>query len=63
MKKWLVNSFLPMWAKEMVLQENRQLKQENRQLQQKVSELEAYALGLRTGLRAIGRMRLYGGEK
>lgn len=63
MKKWLVNSFLPMWAKETVLQENRQLKEENRQLRQKVSRLEAYALGLRTGLRAIGRMRLGGGEK
>ena len=63
MKKWLVNSFLPMWAKETVLQENRQLQQENKRLQQRVSELEAYALGLRTGLRAIGRMRIYGGEK
>lgn len=62
MKNWLVNSFLPMWAKETVLQENRQLKQENGLLKQRVSELEAYALGLRTGLRAVGRMRL-GGEK
>jgi len=63
MKKWLVNSFLPMWAKETVLQENRQLKEENRTLRQKVSQLEAYALGLRTGLRAVGRIRLGGGEK
>ena len=52
-----------MWAKETVLQENRQLQQENKRLQQRVSELEAYALGLRTGLRAIGRMRIFGGEK
>ena len=63
MKKWLTDRFLPMWAKETVLSENRQLRLENRQLRQKVSELEAYALGLRTGLRTIGRMRLGGGEK
>lgn len=61
MKEWLLNNFLPMWAKETVLRENRLLKQENLALQQKVDELEAYALGLRTGLRAIGRRS--GGEK
>ena len=62
MKKWLMNNFLPMWAKETVLQENRQLQQENQRLQQRIGRLEAYALGLRTGLRAVGRMHL-GGEK
>ena len=61
MKKWLMNNFLPIWAKETVLWENRQLRQENRALKEKVRELEAYALGLRTGLRAIGRGRV-GGE-
>jgi len=62
MKKWLVNNFLPMWAKETVLRENREIKRENLQLQQKIDALEAYALGLRTGLRAMGR-RSRGGEK
>jgi hypothetical protein len=61
MKNYLVNKFLPMWAKETVLRENRQLKQENLALQQEVSRLDAYARGLRTGLRAVGRSR--GGEK
>lgn len=61
MKNWLVNKYLPMWAKETVLRENRQLRQENRALQQEVSRLEAYAQGLRTGLRAAYRSR--GGEK
>lgn len=62
MKEWLLNNFLPMWAKETVLRENQLLQQENRALQQKVNELEAYAQGLRLGLRAIGRGRV-GGEK
>lgn len=61
MKNWLVNKFLPMWAKETVLRENRLLRQENQALQQEVERLDAYAQGLRTGLRAVGRSR--GGEK
>ena len=61
MKKWLVNKFLPMWAKETVLRENRQLRQENLALQQEVDRLNAYARGLKTGLRAVYRSR--GGEK
>jgi len=61
MKNWLVNKFLPMWAKETVLRENRQLRQENRAIKQEISRLEAYAQGLRIGLRAVGRSR--GGEK
>lgn len=62
MKKWLVNNFLPMWAKETVLQENRALRQENKLLLQKLQETEAYARGLRTGLRVLGRRRS-GGEQ
>lgn len=61
MKNYLVNKFLPMWAKETVLRENRQLKQENQALQQEVDRLDAYARGLKTGLRAVYRSR--GGEK
>ena len=61
MKNWLVDNFLPMWAKETVLRENRHLRQENQALQQEVDRLDAYARGLRTGLRAAYRSR--GGEK
>ena len=61
MKNYLVNKFLPMWAKETVLRENRQLRKENQVLSQQVDRLEAYARGLKTGLRAAYRSR--GGEK
>ena len=57
MKNWLVNKYLPMWAKETVLRENRQLRRENMALQQEVERLDAYARGLKTGLRAVGRSR------
>ena len=36
MKKWLIEKYLPLWAKETVLRDNRNLKAENEVLRQKV---------------------------
>lgn len=56
MKKWLINRFLPMWAKETVLRDNRLLREENEILWQKNRELERYIQGIRLGMRhARGR--------
>lgn len=52
MKRWLWNKFLPMWAKESVLRDNRRLQAENLKLQYKLNELEAYVCGIRLGMRA-----------
>lgn len=52
MRKWLIDRFLPMWAKQTVLQENRELKRQNQCLQQEVQRLDAYIAGLHRGLRA-----------
>ena len=57
MKKWLTERFLPMWAKETVLADNRSLRTENRKLKQQLRELEAYIRGLETGLRAVRSKR------
>lgn len=46
MKHWLVNRFLPMWAKETVLADNRRLQQENLRLSRRVRELESYIRGM-----------------
>ena len=51
MKKWLTDNFLPMWAKETVLRDNRRLKSENEFLLQRIGELESYIRGFRTGMR------------
>lgn len=51
MKKWLVERFLPMWAKETVLRDNRRLQEENRRLTEKLRQQNAYISGLRTGWR------------
>lgn len=65
MKKWLQDRFLPLWAKETVLWDNRRLERENAQLHQRIEELEAYIRGMQTGLRAVRRVRGFdrGGEK
>lgn len=46
MKKWLINNFLPQWAKETVLADNRQLKKEVSRLQLEVELLKSYIKGL-----------------
>ena len=51
MKKWLTENFLPLWAKETVLRDNRNLRAENEMLRQKVKELETYIQGIHLGLR------------
>lgn len=64
MRGWLIDHFLPMWAKETVLTENRSLKRENRRLQQQIRQQEAYIEGLQLGIRAGKRIHIYnkGGE-
>ena len=54
MKKWLIDNFLPMWAKQTVLQDNRQLAAENLALQQENRELRSYIRGLHRGLSKKG---------
>lgn len=56
MKRWFLERFLPMWAKETVFADNRRLHRENRALQQKVKLLESYIDGLQTGLRAARKV-------
>ena len=51
LKKWLTENFLPLWAKETVLRDNRQLRAENDALRQKIGEMECYIRGLHRGLR------------
>ena len=58
MKKWFWETFLPLWAKETVLQDNRILRRRVRDLQEENSWLSAYIQGLEKGLRS----RRQGGE-
>jgi len=65
MKKWLIEHFLPMWAKQTVLADNRALLRKNRALRRQNRELLAYIRGLETGLQAARRVTVHnhGGDK
>ena len=63
MKNWFLETFLPMWAKETVLRDNRELKREIRQLRQQLQSLESYTRGLENGIRATRRINIYGGAQ
>ena len=60
MKTWLTEHFLPLWAKETVLADNRHLTAENFRLRRKNKELEAYVAGMHMALKAVKRL---GGER
>ena len=62
-KKWLQEEFLPMWAKETVLHDNRRLAAENRQLRQRLQVVEGYVRGLEAGLRSSRRAKRGEGGK
>ncbi len=65
MKRWLIDGFLPMWAKQTVLSDNRHLTKQLRALQKENRELKAYVEGLERGIRAGKRVHIYnqGGVK
>ena len=65
MKKWLTERFLPMWAKETVLADNRRLRKENAALRQKLQMKDAYIQGVQEGLRSGKRIQIYnrGGQE
>ena len=63
MKKWLIDGFLPMWAKETVLSDNRRLKRQLRLLEQENKEMKAYILGLETGIRAGKKITIHSGGR
>ena len=58
--KRLIDRYLPMWAKETVLRENRALQEKNRALSARVRELESYIRGVHAGKPKI---IIRGGEK
>lgn len=54
-KKWLMETFLPAWAKDTVYHENRVLRAELELKDQEINELIAYIDGMETTLRSMRR--------
>ena len=55
-RSWLINKFLPAWAKEAVYQENKRLRDEIIRLNSAIAERDAYIDGLERGIRSQSRI-------
>lgn len=55
-KRWFLDRFLPMWAKETVLADNKSLQKENEQLKRHLEEKDAYISGLMAGIKSQRRI-------
>lgn len=62
-KKWLIDNFLPMWAKQTILEENKRLMEENELLKQKIREQQCFINGMERGQKAVRRIYITGGAK
>lgn len=58
-KQWVINTFLPAYAKEIYAE----IKEENKQLRHELELKEAYIDGLEMGLRKIKIINNVGGDK
>lgn len=50
-KNWFLDRFLPMWAKETLLSENRELRKQVVELEAEVQQKTAYINGLMAGMK------------
>lgn len=57
-KTWLLERFLPAWAKDTVYQENKKLLLQLERQKQEIRELHAYVDGLEAGLRSLRRVTI-----
>lgn len=55
MRKWLLEKFLPAWAKDSIYKENAQLRAKIASLEAEKRELEAYIDGVGDALRVLRR--------
>lgn len=58
LEMWLLERFLPAWAKDTVYQENKRLLVQLERQRQEIRELHAYIDGLETGQRALRRVTI-----
>lgn len=56
MKKWLLEKFLPAWAKDSVYAENKRLLAQAERQAQEIRELDAYIDGMEAAFRSMRRI-------
>ena len=62
MKRWLLERFLPMWAKETLWKDHRALRRENHRLRRQILQKDAYIKGIHRGLRMNGQWTIDNGQ-
>lgn len=60
-RKWLLERFLPAWAKDSVYRENRALRDKLERQERDIRELNAYIDGLETAMRSMRRIVIQNG--
>jgi hypothetical protein len=55
-KAWFLDRFLPMWAKETVLADNRRLQLQVAELREQLDQKEAYIAGMIAGMKSQRRI-------
>lgn len=55
-RAWFLDRFLPMWAKETVLADNRKLQLQVAELREQLGQKEAYIAGLMAGMKSQRRI-------
>lgn len=63
LKSWLLERFLPAWAKDTVYKENRVLLVQLERQNQEIRELNAYIDGLETAMRSVRRITIQTGGR
>lgn len=61
-KNWIINRFLPVVAREMLVADNERLKEELHQAYEQIDRLKSYINGLETGIKAQRRIIINTGE-
>lgn len=61
-KEWLISKVLPVWAKEELLRENKQLQAKIQEQETHIKQLNAYIDGLEAGIKAQRRIVINAGE-
>ena len=61
-KNWIINRFLPVAAREMLVADNEQLREEIRKCHEEIGQLKSYIAGLETGIKAQRRIIINTGE-
>ncbi len=63
LKSWMLERFLPAWAKDTVYKENRVLLAQLERQNQEIRELNAYIDGLETAMRSVRRITIQTGGR